>query len=268
MQRHRQSSLQKLPIDLIIVCCHAIYHGGVNGDPRHEGNWALQPFQRGDGLKQGEHLTLLRHVEAAFEAADEQAVVVFSGGCTNPEYPHLSESRSYLDAASALSLRDNEHQEVLLDESATDSYQNLLFSIIVFRKKFGRFPSHIKVITHDFKVARFRHLHANAIRWPIERLEVIGINPPFLGESILESASFFIEIPTDTLLFRWLPSLGDISADIAWQSQSEDVDRQILESLLQRFVLSCVISFIQSFTWFGALPFFSQERQFKLLHVL
>jgi len=175
---------------LIIVCCHAIYFGGPAGNPRDEDTWALHPFQRSNGLKQGEHLTFLKHIEAAFDAAsrsDTQAAIMFSGGRTNPDHANLSEARSYLDATSAL--KYGGWNQVLLEELATDSYQNLLFSILVFRKNFGLYPSHVKVVTHDFKSTRFRELHAKAVRWPAERFEVIGINPQFLGEICSSSST-------------------------------------------------------------------------------
>jgi len=123
-------------------------------------------------------------MEAAFAVVrhDNAPAIVFSGGCTNPKYPHLSEARSYLDAASALSM-DND-REVLLEELATDSYQNLVFSIAVFTRKFGHYPSNISVVTHEFKRKRFRDLHAKAICWPEQHFNVMGINPPFSGESI------------------------------------------------------------------------------------
>jgi len=170
--------------DLVIVCCHAVYHGDVCGNPRDEATWALQSFQRSHGLKQGEHHTFLKHIEAAFAVSrhDNTPAIVFSGGRTNPDYPHLSEARSYFDAARALSI--NNGREVLLEEFATDSYQNLLFSILVYRSKFGQYPSNISIVTHEFKTLRFRDLHAKAIRWPDERFDVMGINPPFSGESI------------------------------------------------------------------------------------
>lgn len=176
---YSQSS-SNLPTDLVVVCCHAIYHGGVDGDPHDESQWALEPFQRSDGFKQGEHLTFLRHIEAGLKAAGDngRATLVFSGGCTNREYQQLSEARSYRDAAHAVGL--SEDRLIYLEELATDSYQNLLFSILMFRGKFNRYPDKVKVVTHDFKVPRFR-THAATIGWPIGRLETIGINPPFSG---------------------------------------------------------------------------------------
>lgn len=178
----QQPPSRKVAANLIIVCCHAIYHGGVDGNPHDEADWALQIFQRSAGFKQGEHLTFIRHIEAAFKAAanDNRSAIVFSGGCTNRDYPDLSEARSYLDAVRALG--ELKTWDILLEQLATDSYQNLLFSIILFRKKFGYYPSNVKVVTHDFKAPRFRDLHAQAIHWPATRFEVIGINPPFSGK--------------------------------------------------------------------------------------
>jgi hypothetical protein len=111
-----------LPDTLIIVCCHAIYHGGPAGDATDARNWLLQPFQRGSGTKESEHLTFLRHIERALRflrrpsAAHVQGqgegggrgprtlpLVVFSGGHTNrAAAPGLSEARGYLDAAHGL----------------------------------------------------------------------------------------------------------------------------------------------------------------------
>jgi hypothetical protein len=66
---------------------------------------------------------------------------------------------------------------ILLEEQATDSFQNLLFSILLFRKATGRYPKQIRIITHAFKAKRFLELHAPAIRWPKDRIQVQGIDP-------------------------------------------------------------------------------------------
>lgn len=65
----------------------------------------------------------------------------------------------------------------MLEEQATDSFQNLLFSILLFRKATGNYPKQIRVITHAFKAKRFLELHASAIRWPKTRIQVQGIDP-------------------------------------------------------------------------------------------
>lgn len=52
-----------------------------------------------------------------------------------------------------LSLRGK--SRILLEEHATDSYQNLLFSVIAFRKAWGCYPKNVRVVTHAFKAKRF-----------------------------------------------------------------------------------------------------------------
>lgn len=103
--------------------------------------------------------------------------MVFSGGRTNPEVADLSEAQSYFNALEHV--KKDASDGILLEECATDSYQNLLFSILLFRQRYSYYPSDIIVITHAFKEHRFLHLHAKAIRWPFDRIRVLGINPPF-----------------------------------------------------------------------------------------
>lgn len=161
---------------LAIVCCHAIYKGS---EPTDENNWRLQSFQRSSGLKPGEHLTFLRHIDTAVELLESSSVgsVIFSGGPTNPDVADLSEARSYLNALKYT--RRDAIEGILLEERATDSYQNLLFSIVLFRQTYGYYPRETVVITHAFKRDRFLDLHAKAIRWPLNRIRILGINPPF-----------------------------------------------------------------------------------------
>lgn len=64
------------------------------------------------------------------------------------------------------------------EETAVDSYQNLLFSLVRFYLTIQRWPNHITVVSHNFKKRRFVQLHCPAIRWPVERFAFIGIDPP------------------------------------------------------------------------------------------
>jgi hypothetical protein len=73
---------------------------------------------------------------------------------------------------------------ILLEEQATDSFQNLLFSILEFRKATGNYPKQIRVITHAFKAKRFLELHAPAIRWPKERIQCQGIDPVMSNDAL------------------------------------------------------------------------------------
>ncbi|KAK5133493.1 hypothetical protein LTR08_007630 [Meristemomyces frigidus] len=168
---------------LVIVCCHAVCEDAPS--TVKEDSWRLQSFQRSDARtgKPGEHETFLLHILAAAMIYSHRpsALVMFSGGQTTDS--ELSEAKSYEQVlGSFMTLQDNQSrlgQRVALEEHATDSYQNLLFSILRFRRLVGRYPETVTVITHAFKERRFFDLHAAAIKWPRSRLRVQGVSPPF-----------------------------------------------------------------------------------------
>ncbi|KAF2706238.1 hypothetical protein K504DRAFT_335349, partial [Pleomassaria siparia CBS 279.74] len=185
---------------LVVVCCHAIFHPDASSpsfplqDPHREDNWYLAPFQKSTAEgKLGEHETFLSHISAGVDAltigqSAESSLLVFSGGVTKPELTPLSEARSYYHAALGNALSQGFYNgghprelydsgRVLLEEDATDSFQNLLFSILLFRRTTGFYPKQIRIITHAFKSKRFLDLHAPAIRWPRDRIRVHGIDP-------------------------------------------------------------------------------------------
>lgn len=165
------------------MCCHATYIGD-NDDWLDDDSWILQPFQSADAAtnKPSDVQTFIAHITAGATLCQTNfdALLMFSGGRTASS--DRSEAASY-----AAILRDMLHQEIVLglagrfalEEKATDSYQNLLFSILRFRELTGRYPTSVTVVTHAFKERRFMELHAPAIRWPSSRLRVQGINPPF-----------------------------------------------------------------------------------------
>lgn len=186
---------------LVIVCCHAIFHPDVNDasfpleSPLDERNWHLAPFQKSDPKtgKPGEHETFLSHIAAGLDAVTAgksfgNSLLVFSGGATKSSLTALSEARSYYNAAlargTALGHRGGGRAKLLydkglllLEEHATDSFQNLFFSILLFRQTTGCYPSDIRIITHAFKARRFLDLHAPAIKWPPDRVRVQGLDP-------------------------------------------------------------------------------------------
>ncbi|KAF2749733.1 hypothetical protein M011DRAFT_397650 [Sporormia fimetaria CBS 119925] len=190
---------------LVIVCCHAIFKidparpgpaGYSDPDSFDETNWHLSPFQKSNPEtgKPGEHETFLAHIAAGLDALaagslENKSLLVFSGGPTKPSLTQVSEARSYYHAAYDYEARmpqpRNNRAELLLsegsllmEERATDSFQNLLFSILLFRRTTGRLPADVRVITHAFKSRRFLYLHAPAINWPANRIRVHGIDPP------------------------------------------------------------------------------------------
>ncbi|KEF62885.1 uncharacterized protein A1O9_00859 [Exophiala aquamarina CBS 119918] len=196
---------------LIIVCCHAIYLGTPSppsstaenwtttvypqrcGLPSNdESNWLIEPFQK------GETATYIGHVEAGVRAlaADEHAILVFSGGATKPDKTAKTEGDGYLSVALENGLFGNPDatmlRRVFVDRFATDSYQNILMTLIQFPlfvqeslgsnniNKAGRalFPKKMTIVSHEFKRARFLDLHLPALHWHGETT-FVGLNPPF-----------------------------------------------------------------------------------------
>lgn len=185
---------------LVIVCCHAIFHPKASSSlplhsPLDERNWHLAPFQKSNPQtgKPGEHETFVAHALAGIDILANPShaantLLVLSGGVTKSSLTSLSEARSYYHAVLALELAQGHlgggrayelfnKARILLEEYATDSFQNLLLSILLFRRTTGAYPKRIRVITHAFKARRFLDLHAPAIRWPSSRIQVQGIDP-------------------------------------------------------------------------------------------
>ncbi|KAI5265623.1 release factor [Aureobasidium subglaciale] len=87
-------------------------------------------------------------------------VLVFSGAKTERDAP-LSEADSYRNVLTQCFGESDVVQQALAngrivcEDAATDSYQNLLFSLIKYYEVEGKWPQMITVITHSFKEARF-----------------------------------------------------------------------------------------------------------------
>ncbi|CAG8294096.1 unnamed protein product [Penicillium olsonii] len=80
-----------------------------------------------------------------------------------------------------------DRSRVVAETRATDSYQNVLFSLIQFKLHTGVFPRRVTVVTHEFKRARFMECHFPAMGLVTvdtrhssyqHKAAVIGINPP------------------------------------------------------------------------------------------
>ena len=175
--------------ELVIVCCHATYTG--DGSDTGEDQWVLQDFQRSnpDTGRPSEHETYEAHILAGALAVEDrqQAMLMFSGGMTDKST--FTEAEGYEKVFKALASRGRvsgaySSHRYELENWATDSFQNLLFSILRFRQVTGNYPRAVTVITHAFKEDRFLDLHAPAIKWPASRIRVQGLNPPFTRDEL------------------------------------------------------------------------------------
>ena len=82
----------------------------------------------------------------------------------------------------------------ITEEYATDSFQNLLFSICRFHEITGKYPTEITLISYTFKQHRFESLHVPALRWPLDKFYYIGVDPSSTtGFDITESTKGEIE---------------------------------------------------------------------------
>ncbi len=66
----------------------------------------------------------------------------------------------------------------IAEEYATDSFENLLFSICRFHEVTGSYPRKISLVSFSFKRQRFETLHVGALVWPLDRFYYVGIDPP------------------------------------------------------------------------------------------
>ena len=160
---------------LVVVCGHAVLTttAGLEGVEKRDDLWYLLPYQRGHDLAEA----FVSHIErgVALAAADERALLVFSGGETRAAAGPRSEGLSYWLVAEhkewwgrAGPQRSKEEQldvrqRTVVESYARDSLENLLFSIARFRQVTGRYPKRFTVVGFDFKAERFTQLHRAAL---------------------------------------------------------------------------------------------------------
>jgi hypothetical protein len=151
-------------------------------DIEADSSWMLLDFQK------GEPKHYIRHVQRGVEltAADPEAVLILSGGQSRKEAGPRSEASSYYAIAD---LRDwwgatQVAERTITEDSARDSFENLLFGICRFKEYVGTYPQRASLVSWAFKEQRF-HLHRQAIGWPAERFAYDGPNnPDNLGQAL------------------------------------------------------------------------------------
>lgn len=167
---------------LIMVAGHSVTVSGHLKDAgSDEKDWFLLSYQKGQGLPQAIHA----HIAAGIEEArkDPESLLIFSGGETRSVSGPQTEAQAYYHVADAMNLwpsgkRASVRARTTTEEFATDSFENLIFSIARFREITGAYPEKITVVSFSFKQRRFETLHAPALRWPADRFVYVGVNPP------------------------------------------------------------------------------------------
>ena len=172
---------------LVVVAGHAVLTSLDYHNLTDDTQWALQSFQR------SQLSTFLAHIQRGVDiaAADQNALLVFSGGETRPAAGPRSEAQSYwmvaelhkwwqhdMDRSTVTDgVQWSARSRTSTEEFARDSYENLLFSICRFHELTQRYPDAITVVGFSFKRDRFIHLHADAIHYPLSRLTYVGLDP-------------------------------------------------------------------------------------------
>jgi hypothetical protein len=174
---------------LVLVAGHAVldpHAESLARADRREDVWYLMDYQRHQDMPQ----VLVSHIKRGVEEAsmDPGALLVFSGGQTRSQAGPHDEGSSYYRVAEHYKWWGREHragdhaasvaQRTVTEDFATDSFQNLLFSICRFHELVGSYPSRITVVGFSFKMHRFASLHRAALRFPIDRFRYVGIEPP------------------------------------------------------------------------------------------
>ena len=151
-------------INLIIVPGHAVYGGTCAADAYDGTKWVgtYSGYRYND-----EVMNYVRHVQRGINLAhrDLRSLLVLSGGKTR-KATEKSEAQSYSILAEQLSwfgvpaVKDRTR----LEQFATDSFENLLFSVQLFQmlhpKK--KYPQRVTVVGLRFKRQRYQ-LHADAM---------------------------------------------------------------------------------------------------------
>ncbi|KAF2458516.1 hypothetical protein BDY21DRAFT_410475 [Lineolata rhizophorae] len=241
------------PTHLILVCCHATYLGpsspsSPSPSPYAESSWLLHPYQRSAGSRPGEHLTFVAHARAGLDllrhgcGGEGDGLLVLSGGATAARA--RSEARGYRAVLRWVAGREDGGDggaaaRVVLEERATDSFQNLVFGIVEFRRVAGGYPERITVVSHGFKWERFMNVHAAAIGWPRDAIRFVGINPPFSYAEWQQTVKGELDHGLELWrkdIFGVGPELSKKRKDRGWDEKMLDEVADGLEESVQKLI--------------------------------
>ena len=169
---------------LIMVAGHAVHTGADHrSDVLHgEAEWFLEPYQH------GQLETMLEHIQrgVTLAAADNDSLLLFSGGETRAAAGPVSEALSYWEVAEANGWFGwpAVRERAQLESQARDSLENLLFAVCRFHELTGAYPERVTVVSFAFKRRRFEELHRRALRLPRTSFSFEGVDPPDLPPTV------------------------------------------------------------------------------------
>ncbi|MBL8214097.1 MAG: hypothetical protein JNK87_25475 [Bryobacterales bacterium] len=158
---------------LVLVAGHAIPYRFDRLDS--DDGWFLKHFQGGEGPYYLEHV----RAGVAEAAADPGALLVFSGGQSDPQAGPRSEAQGYWQIADTFGWygRPEVAARATTEEFSLDSFLNLLYGLCRFREATGHYPDQVVVVGWAFKAARFE-FHRSTLRYPAARYRYNGANDP------------------------------------------------------------------------------------------
>ena len=148
---------------LLVVCGHAV---------RQDGKWW--------GGFAGEDSTYEGHVRDGVKLwrAECYRALALSGGHSRPALPIVNtEAAGMREYAIEAGLLTADEPGVLLEEFARDSFENVFFSVLAYRREFREWPRRVGVVTWKFKALR-QYLIGIALGFTGERFCFYGSGDP------------------------------------------------------------------------------------------
>lgn len=169
---------------VLVLCCHGVFssNGAFISDPRYERT--VDPISVE---------VYLDHIKEAAKLIREREydVLIVSGGYTKPQI-EMSEAASYLKILRYL-IDEKTAKNVLLEEYAKDTFENILFAMCRAYQVYKEFPVTLGILTWTWKGKRVQVI-AEGLRIP--DFVVIGVGNKNLSKTQTQIAD---EVKPDPL---------------------------------------------------------------------
>jgi len=209
---YKNSTIPEIEDHLIIVAGHSIGKSIKKISSRPD-DWNIKSFQT------KEIKTFLTHIATGILIAkyNKKGTLIFTGGQTQESAGPFTEGQSYWYVANIMKWLDNDdiRKRSTTEEFARDSYENLIFSICRYHEFTSKYPKYITLISYPYKHYRFFNLHREALKYPKNKFQFVGINHDLIdtdkpSDLFPESIS---EMPDDLPSFEVEHSINNFKED-------------------------------------------------------